>query len=454
MIRSLHATLPPQDLQAERSLIGSVLLNDRSLDDVSDVVTADCFFTEAHQAIWRVCQSLYDASKRIDAVIVSSHLKNQGELELAGGDAGLIEILETVPNACHARYYAEIVRSKFVERQLHQLCQHTLGALGDRHPDGDFDAILSSVEQQLSVIQERQLTGEEVAFGDILLESLATLEHRASHGASAAGGILTGFKDVDNITGGMRPGEMIVLAARPSMGKTAYVCNLMMHIAKSGSKCLFVSLEQSKAEVADRLLIMHSKLDGSRLAKGEMDEMEVDMLLTAANELSSMPLWIDDTPGRTMPQIMAMARRMKRRKGLDLIVIDYLQLVEPEEVRGVPREQQVAQISRRIKQLAKSLEVPVIALAQLNRAVETRPDKRPKLADLRESGSVEQDADMVLFLSRAEAYDPDDRPGEADITIAKNRNGQTGGAVLTWIKQSMRFADIERHLNLPDFDMD
>jgi replicative DNA helicase len=235
----------------------------------------------------------------------------------------------------------------------------------------------------------------------------------------AISGLPSGFTDLDTLLNGFQGSELIILAARPSMGKTALVCNIAEAVvSKSKQGCLVFSLEMSKLELAERLLCIQAKVNGHRLRAGTIDAVEHELLMTAATELGTMPMFIDDQPGRSMPQMAAVSRRLKRRYGLGLIIIDYLQLIEPED-KMAPREQQIALITRRLKYLSKELNLPIIALAQLNRGVELREDKRPRLADLRESGAIEQDADVVMFLHRPAAYDPEDRPGEADLIVAK-----------------------------------
>jgi replicative DNA helicase len=252
-------------------------------------------------------------------------------------------------------------------------------------------------------------------------------------------GITTGFRDLDEQTTGFQATELIILAARPSMGKTALVCNIAEAVArKSGKGVLLFSLEQSNLELAERFLAITAKINGHDLRAGNLSEDQHMQLVKASDDLARLPLFIDDKPGRTMTQVAALARRLHRRSALGIIIIDYLQLIEPED-KNAPREQQIAGISRRLKFLAKELRVPVVALAQLNRGVELREDKRPRLADLRESGAIEQDADMVMFLHRPDAYDPEDRPGEAEIIVAKHRSGPTGIIRLTWRKEFMRF---------------
>jgi replicative DNA helicase len=277
---------------------------------------------------------------------------------------------------------------------------------------------------------------------DILIDTFDRINLRLEQTGDVTG-LTTGFADLDKQMNGLQPTELTILAARPSMGKTALVCNIAEGAAESGAPVLMFSLEQSKLELAERLLCIRARVNGHRLRAGELDEVERDQLMVASQELSELKIFIDDIPGRTMAQIGAISRRIKRRWGLGVIIIDYLQLIEPED-KSAPREQQIALISRRLKFLCKEVEAPVIALAQLNRGVELREDKRPRLADLRESGSIEQDADVVMFLHRPAAYDPEDRPGEADLIIAKNRNGPTGQVTLAWISESMKFADLTR----------
>ena len=262
-------------------------------------------------------------------------------------------------------------------------------------------------------------------------------------------GITTGFSDLDAHTSGLQETELIILAARPSMGKTALVCNMAEAVARVDRKSvLLFSLEQSRDELAERLLCITARVNGRDLKQGNLSAEQLGSLADASDELSRLPLYIDDKPARTMSQIAAIARRQHRRDPLGVIIIDYLQLVEPDE-KNIPREQQISSISRRMKFLAKELHVPVISLSQLNRGLELREDKRPRLADLRESGSIEQDADKVMFLHRPEVYDPTDRPGEAEIIIAKHRSGPTGVVKLTWRGEYMRF---ENYSPVPDTD--
>ncbi|HEX6984816.1 MAG TPA: replicative DNA helicase, partial [Planctomycetaceae bacterium] len=364
-------------------------------------------------------------------------LEKRQKLEEVGGPAYLLEILQCVPHAAHARYYATIVREKAVQRSLITACTEVLRDCYDA--EKPIDEILQCAEQNVFRILEQQESGEKISIDQILLDAWARIEERVKCEGGPTG-LTTGFTDLDAKTNGFQPSELIILAARPSMGKTALVCNFAEAIAASGHGVLIFSLEQSKLELAERFLCIRAQVDGHRLRSGLLDEAERHRLMVASSELNEMPLFIDDRPGRTVSQISAIARRLKRQHRLGIVIVDYLQLVEPEDKKA-PREQQIAYISRRLKFIAKELDIPVIALAQLNRGVELREDKRPRLADLRESGAIEQDADLISFLHRPSAYDPEDRPGEAEVIIAKHRSGPTGIVTLTWRPQYMRFED-------------
>ena len=334
-----------------------------------------------------------------------------------------------------------------MQRQLIFACNEILTECYDG--SNDPDDVLSSAEQRIFRILDDQGDPRKILIKDILLDAFDRINERMEND-EVISGIPTGFSDLDQKLNGLQPSELVVLAARPSMGKTALVCNIAEGVAMGDQNkgVLLFSLEQSNLELAERLLCIRSQVNSHRLRAGTLDDDERKLLVHASTELSEAPLFLDDHPGRTIAQITAVARRLQRRNGVAVVIIDYLQLIEPED-KSAPREQQIALITRRLKALAKELNVPVIALAQLNRGVEHREDKRPRLSDLRESGAIEQDADVVMFLHRAEHYNAEDRPGEADVIIAKNRNGPTDTVNLTWIKESMRFTN-HSHLDEPD----
>lgn len=438
--------VPPASLEAERSVLGSILLLNDTIDEVAEFLSAQHFYSDRHQAIYAAIHELYEAGVRgIDVVTLGEQLERKKQLEQCGGHAYVLELLQSVPHAAHARYYAEIVREKAVQRALISACTNVLRSCYDG--EKPIDEILQSAEQDIFRILEQQDASEKISIDQILLDTWARIEERVKCEGKATG-LATGFTDFDAKTNGFQPSELVILAARPSMGKTALVCNWAEGIASTGNGVLLFSLEQSKLELAERFLCIRAQVDGHRLRSGLLDDAERHRLMVASSELNEMPLFIDDRPGRTVSQISAIARRLKRQNSLGIVIVDYLQLIEPEDKKA-PREQQIAYISRRLKFIAKELNIPVIALAQLNRGVELREDKRPRLADLRESGAIEQDADMISFLHRPSAYDPEDRPGEAEIIIAKHRSGPTGIVTLTWRPQYMRFEDFSG-ANEPD----
>src|SRR5579872_5403877 len=439
--------LPPQNLEAEKGVLGSILLNNHVLDDVADLLQADHFYLDSHQRIYRAIVRLHESGVHgFDAVTVGEALDKENELKEAGGAEYLIELLESVPHSAHTRYHADIVRDKAIQRRLIFACTDILRSAYD--DSLDTEDMLNQAEQQIFQVLEQQEAGTKIELKEILLDTFARIDERLGR-QGAISGLSTGFRDLDNKTNGLQPSELVILAARPSMGKTAFVLNLAEAVAdRSQAPVVIFSLEQSKHELAERFLCIRGQLDMHNLRKGELDEDDRDKLLRVSSELSELPVFLDDQAGRSMSQIGAICRRLKRKNGIRLVVIDYLQLIEPEDKRA-PREQQIAQITRRLKFLAKELSVPVVALAQLNRGVELRDDKRPRLADLRESGAIEQDADIVMFLHRPEMYDPEDRPGEAEVIVAKHRNGPTGIVRLSFKKQHMQFQDYVG----PDIDM-
>lgn len=429
--------LPPQNLDAERGVLGSILLMNEAIDEVGESLKAEHFYSDAHQKMYSAIHRLYENGIRgIDAITLAEELVRSGHFEDVGGAGYLAQILEAVPHAAHVRYYATIVREKWMQRSLIYACTEILSE--SYEASDDVEGLLQSAERRIFSILESQGDTGSFAIADILLETFARLEERQAKSGDVTG-ITSGFTDLDHQTTGFQPTELIILAARPSMGKTAFVCNIAEAVArKSGKGVLLFSLEQSNLELAERFLSITARIDGHALRSGTLTDAQHDAMVQASDDLSKLPLFIDDKPGRTMTQVAAISRRQHRKSPLGVVIIDYLQLIEPDE-KGAPREQQIAQISRRLKFLAKELKIPVIALAQLNRGVELREDKRPRLADLRESGAIEQDADMVMFLHRPDAYDPEDRPGEAEIIVAKHRSGPTGLIRLTWRKEYMRF---------------
>ncbi len=434
----LTGKVPPQNLEAEMCVLGCVLLSSEAYDEAIQRLNADCFYADAHRKIFKCVHTMYETGIRaIDVVTLAHELQKMDLLTEIGGPAYLNQIMASVPHAAHADYYAKIVREKWLLRSLINACTDSLRDAF--HGTDEVDNIMAMTEKRIFEIVEHQENFETSVLEDIMDETFQRIFERMDQEGDVTG-LHTGLSGLDVYTSGFQPSELIVLAARPSMGKTALVCNFALACGKANAGVLLFSLEQSKLELVERLLCIEAKISGHKLRQGGLDEYEQSTLMDAANIMRTYPIHIDDKSGRTMSQISAIARRIKRRSGLGIVIIDYLQLIESED-SSMPREQQIASITRRLKFLAKDLSIPVIALAQLNRGVEQRDDKRPKLSDLRESGAIEQDADIVMFLHRPEAYDANDRPGEADLLVAKNRHGPIGTVELVWLREMLKFGD-------------
>ena len=438
----LDDRLPPQNLEAEVGVIGGLLLDNHVLHDVVTILKPDDFYRDSHQILYRIIREIYDEGRPVDPIILSEELKKKELFSKIGGHETIDEILSSVPHAANTRYYAGIVREKSLTRQLIESANEILRE-GYSNTLSAED-LLQGAERRIFQIAEDSATGETVELRDVVTEAMDRIATR-SEAKNPVTGVGTGFYDLDDITGGFQGSQLIILAARPSMGKTALALNVCEHAAlDQESGVLFVSLEMGKIELAERLLCSRSKVDGDKLRKGRgIGAREMTMLSRAYDEMRVAPIFIDDTPARNMMQISANARRLKMRHKVGMIVIDYIQLIEPEAGENRDsRQEQIAKISRRLKTLARELHVPVVALSQLNRAVENREDRRPRMADLRESGAIEQDADLILLLHRPEYYDANDQPGTAELIVAKNRNGRTDTVKMSFLKNYMRFENL------------
>ena len=439
--RSIFEREPPRDLAAEKSVLGSILLLPQVCDEVALPPATRRFLRRANRRLFQQILAMHDASREIDPLLLVAELKQAGIYEAIGGAAFLAEVADSVTTAAHAEYYARIVREKASLRAMIVASTDILKEAYD--PTSEARTVLSRAEERVFGVLEKRGGGEVESIREVLQESLARVDARMKHD-HALGGLETGFDDFDDLTGGLHKSELTILAARPSMGKTALAMNMAEHVAaKLSAATLFVSLEMSAIELGDRLLCSAARVNGNRLRNGTINNEERHKLVATAAEISRSPLFIDDSPSRTMTEIAANARRLKRRENLGLVVIDYLQLIEPDNPRD-PRQEQVARIARRLKGLARELEVPVLCLAQLNRQVESTRDNKPHLSHLRESGAIEQDADVVMFVHREEYYlnDEEERErmkGEAELLIRKQRNGPTGDVKLTWIHEFTRF---------------
>lgn len=434
---------PPQAVEAEKAVLGSLLLLPEVCDEVALILRADDFYDDANAIIYGHMQRMHDDGKQIDIMLLMQSLKDAGQYESIGGAAYLAEVGEAVPTAAHAEYYAGIVREKAILRSLIHASTDILKEAYD--PTVEPRQMLSRAEEKIFGILESKGQGQVAPIRDVLQQALERIDARMKHD-HGAGGVETGLDDFDDLTGGMHGSELLILAARPSMGKTALALNMVEHVAiDCGQPVLFVSLEMSSLELGDRLLCSRARVNSHRLRNGKITAEESRSLVETAAQIANAPLYIDDSPSRTMTEISAAARRLKRRGGLALIAIDYLQLIDPDNASD-PRQEQVSKIARRLKGLARELDVPVLCLAQLNRQAEASGDKKPQLSHLRESGAIEQDADVVMFVHREEYYqtNEEDRErvrGEADLLVRKQRNGPVGDVELTWLHDFTRFTN-------------
>ncbi|GIW89059.1 MAG: replicative DNA helicase [Isosphaeraceae bacterium] len=434
--------LPPQNLDAERGVLAGLILDNATQHEVMPILRAEDFYRDSHQIIFRAIRDLYELRRPVDAIILTDELHRRQEYERVGGDEAIDAILASVPHAANTREYAAIVLEKSITRQLIEGANQILR---DSYSNTrSAEELLETAERLIYRIAEERAVGDTVELREIVHKAMERIAHRSEERHHLSG-LPSGLYDLDDITGGFQDSQLIILAARPSMGKTALALNICDHVAvEQGAGVLFVSLEMAQLELAERLLCSRSRIDGDKLRKGKaLGTREMAQLSQAYDVLHGAPLFIDDTPARNMLQITANARRLSMRNKIGLIVVDYIQLIEPESHESrESRQEQIAKISRRLKSLARELKVPVLALSQLNRAVENREDRRPRMADLRESGAIEQDADIVLLLHRPEYYDPNDQPGIAELIVAKNRSGRTDSVKLTFLKNYMKFENL------------
>ena len=439
---------PPQSLEAEMSLLGSMILDPRVIGDVVQVMGgADDFYKAAHGAIYQILVQRYDDNQPVDLVHLNEVLRDRGMIEQVGGVNYLLELAESVPSAANAVHYARLVRDKSLLRKLID----TAGKiLYEAHTGGEsVDTVLDKAEQEIFRIAETRTTQEASDLGRLVSELYEQLNARYGQGEMLTG-LETGFFDFDNMTSGLQKGEMIIVAGRPSMGKTAWALSVAEHMAITRKQPVGVfSLEMGRQQLAQRLLCARSGVDSHRLRRNALRDEEFHQLAMTVGELSDAPLMIDDTPGLSLLALRAKARRMAARYDIKCLVIDYLQLMSCPGSES--RQQEVSELSRGIKALARELSVPVICLSQLNRASESREGHKPRMSDLRESGSIEQDADMVVLLHREEYYHDDewkqsnpDKIGMAEIIIAKQRNGPVGTVELQFNSMTTKFANRAR----------
>jgi len=439
--------LPPHNLDAEKGVLGSLLLDPNLCDDVALVVRPDDFYADANRLLYGHLMALHDEGKRIDAMLLLERLRQSGDLEAVGGAAYVAEVVQAVPYAANAVYYAEIVRDKAT---LRALIHASTEILRDAYePTLDPREMLSRAEEQIFAVHDQRSADQVTSIHDLLVEAFDRIDARLERGEGV--GVPTGFPDLDNLTGGLHDSEFVVLAARPSMGKTALATNIAEYVAiEANVPTLFVSLEMARLELAQRMLCSQGRIDANKFRTGFLSKEDRSKLVEASAKLGKAPFFVDDTPARTVTEIAACARRLKRKQNLGLVVIDYLQLIQPDDPRD-PRQEQVAKMARRLKALARELKIPVLCLAQLNRQTEQgKEGHRPRLSHLRESGAIEQDADVVMFIHREEYYHTREEAqekgiaGQADVIVAKQRNGPTGDVKLAWFDKHTRFESLSQ----------
>jgi replicative DNA helicase len=438
----LTARIPPHSLEAERAVLGAILLERESLPKAVELLQALDFYKEGHRKIFHAMLGLFERNEPVDLLTVSEELRRRTELEEVGGPAALAGLVEEAATAAHLLSYWGIVREKAVLRELIRISTEIIGQSYEaREP---VDKLLDDAERLIFQISERRMQGSAVPVRVILKDTFEHIERlydRKEH----ITGLASGFDDLDRMTSGFQPSDFIIIAGRPSMGKTAFALNIAKHAGvEDHKKILVLSLEMSKEQLVQRLLCAEAKVDSHKVRTGYLDPRDWTRMTNAAGRLAEAAIYIDDSAALTVLEARAKARRMKAEHGLDLIVIDYLQLMRGRNPDN--RQQEISEISRSLKALAKEINVPVVALSQLSRAVEARQSKEPQLSDLRESGALEQDADVILFLYRPERYglQSDDGDRVADIIIGKQRNGPTGKVQVTFIPEYASFERLAR----------
>jgi len=446
--------LPPQSVEAEQAVLGAILIDNDAVHKAVDLLHEEDFYREAHRTIYRAILELSGRGEAVDLVTLTEHLKRQDRLERIGGAAYIAQLTEQIPTAANVRHYAEIVRRKAVSRGL----IHAATEIAERgYRDADpVEELVDYAERSIFAISERQVRADFVPVKEILKDSFAVIE-RLYERQELVTGVPTSFARLDELTAGFQPSDLIILAGRPSMGKTALALTTAQHVGIHQHEPVAIfSLEMSKEQLLTRMLCSEARVDSSKLRTGRFAKSDWPKLTNAAGRLTEARIFIDDTPAMTVLEMRAKARRLKiDHNGLALIIVDYLQLMRGRSSDS--REQEISDISRSLKALAKELNVPVVACSQLSRAVESRNDKRPLLSDLRESGAIEQDADVVMFIYREEFYKPCECPeeapcecgrrGRAEVIIGKQRNGPTGVARLAFLSRYTRFEDLDETHN-------
>lgn len=440
--------LPPQAVDLEEAVIGAMLLEKNAVNDVIDILSPESFYKDSHQRIFRAIMDLFQRSEPVDILTVTAELRKRGELEIVGGSYYITQLTNRVASSANAEHHARIISQKFIQRELIRISSETIKKAYDETTDV-FD-LLDAAERDLFSVAEGNIRKNYMEMKNLMLEAVKQIEKAKNHQESVVG-VPSGFTELDKITAGWQKSDLIVLAARPGMGKTAFVLSIARNASVDFQRPVAVfSLEMADLQLVNRLIASESEISAEKLKKGQLAEHEWQQLNAKIKDLSTAPLFIDDTPALSIFELRAKCRRLKAQHDVQLIIIDYLQLMTAGGDGRGNREQEISTISRSLKSIAKELNVPIIALSQLSRAVETRGgDKRPQLSDLRESGAIEQDADMVMFIYRPEYYgisedaEGNNIAGQAYIIIAKHRNGALADVPLRFISNLAKFTDLE-----------
>lgn len=450
----IEERVPPQNIEAEQAVLGAMLIDKEAIAKVSEILTSTDFYREAHRVIFDAMLELYNKNEAVDMVTVTEILKRDNKLEDIGGIAYITSLANAVITAANIKFHADIVAEKSVLRQLIRVSTE-IAAMGYEGNE-DISTMLDTAESRILEISNRKKKADFTPIYDVLMESVQNIEKLLTNKGGLTG-LPTGFTDLDKLTSGLQASDFIILAARPSMGKTALALNIVQNVALRAHKKVggeprsvaFFSLEMSKEQLVNRMLCAEAGIDSQRLRIGEMGDKDWNSLWSACDAMSKAKIYIDDTAGITAMDMRSRARRLKAEHGLDLIIVDYLQLMQGSGRRNNSgdRQQEVSEISRSLKALARELNVPVLALSQLSRGVEARQVKRPMLSDLRESGSLEQDADIVAFLYREDYYNPNTENKHTELIIAKHRNGPVETVNLFFYKQFTKFRDLSNREN-------
>jgi replicative DNA helicase len=436
----------PHSVEAEESVLGAVLISTEATDVALEHLHAEDFYTPAHQSIFAAVSTLFESNKPVDVVTVTEALRRAGELERVGGISYVTRLSDAVPVASNIEHYVGIVEEHALRRRLLRAAGEvgTLASAVDR----PVAEVLDEAEQTIYAVSDKQIGDGLAAIDPLLFPAIEKAEELSQKGESVTG-IPTGFRDLDRKLSGLHPTNLVIIAARPGMGKSSLALNIARNVAVHDHAVALFTLEMSREEVVTRLLCSQGRIDSQRLRSGQLSEADFTRLSNAASVLYKKPIYVDDTPGLTVTEIRAKCRRISRKPGLGLVIVDYLQLMNSST--GENRQQEIATISRNLKNLARELKVPVVALSQLNRSLESREDKRPRLGDLRESGAIEQDADVVMFIYRHEYYHPEatETKGLAEVAIAKHRQGATGRIDMTYLAEYTLYADLGRDAPVP-----